>query len=209
MVSSLMASLSKLKMSRRKVGLLIMSRAEDHESSSCSISLGFTSADGLRSLPKRMSTQSKMRLMISGGFLSCLSRPMSLGLMAESALCAASRAGCAASRSRSTASFWPAMMSASPASLSLTSCTSAFFFSARAVDAVISWSSTADFSWAMTRPFSFSLSSTFMRATSSPASTSLDKPVRMDEASMSMCCTFLTYTSAYASMKERYDLGVT
>ena len=101
---------------------------------------------------------------------------MSLGVICLTALSASSSMGLADSRSFSTASFcWP-MTSASPASVSLTCCTSAFFFSALAVLAVISCSRTTLFSCATTSVFSLSLSSPFIFSTSCAASMSFSRP---------------------------------
>ena len=118
--------------------------------------------------------------------------PMSLPVIALSAASASSSAGLAASRSASTASLSSPMTAASEERASLTDCTSAFFFSARAVEPVISCSMWPDCATATARVFSFSLSSTFIRSTSCEACSSLSSPELMDEASSSTCATFLT-----------------
>mmetsp|Transcript_60685 Transcript_60685/g.166247 ORF Transcript_60685/g.166247 Transcript_60685/m.166247 type:complete len:209 (+) Transcript_60685:2298-2924(+) len=208
-----MASLLKRSSDPRKPMSAIIGSAYIHEPSSCVTAPRFvsttTAADGTMSFWNRMSTTSNTRFTRSGGCLSCLRRPISLAVIAFSAFSASSSAGLAASRSCSTESFCELITSASPASVSFTACTSAFFFSALAVDAVISCSSTADFSCATTSVFSLSLSSIFIFSTSAAASSSFSSPTLIESASTEICSSFLTYTFLYSSMKPRYDLGVT
>ena len=102
-----------------------------------------------------------------------------------------------------------AIASFSTASVSLTPCTSDFFFSAFAVLAVISWSSTADFSCATASVASTSFSSTFITSTSDAACSSFTNPELMFVASSRILFSFAEYTVWYCLMNARYDFGVT
>jgi len=158
--------------------------ARSHETHSWS-RLTSSTSQGMRGSWKRMSTQSKRRLMSSGGFLSDLSIPISLAVIAESAASASSSAGFAASRSASTIALSSPMASASTERTSFTDCTSAFFFSARAVEVVISCSSWPLCATATASTFSFSRSSIFITSTSADACSSLIRPLLIEVASSS------------------------
>ena len=119
MVSSLIASLLNWKSSSRNVARDMTTDARSHETHSWS-RLTSSTSQGMRGSWKRMSTQSKRRLMSSGGFLSDLSIPMSLPVIAESAASASSSAGFAASRSASTIALSSPMASASTERTSFT-----------------------------------------------------------------------------------------
>ena len=189
-----MASLLKDSSDGKKEMSAIIGSEKFHEPTSCSppcLGLG-SAADGLTSFWKRISTMSKTRLTRSGGCLSCLSRPMSLAVIALRAFSASSSAGLAASRSSSTASFCAPMMTASDATDSLITFASAFFFSALAVDAVISCTMMAPFSCATTSVFSFSRTSILIASTSLAASRSLSSPVLIESASTCTKSSFLT-----------------
>ena len=101
------------------------------------------------------------------------------------------------------------MMTASDATDSLITFASAFFFSALAVDAVISCTMMAPFSCATTSVFSFSRTSILIASTSLAASRSLSSPVLIESARTCTKSSFFTYTPLYSSMNPRKDLGVT
>mmetsp|Transcript_20779 Transcript_20779/g.35686 ORF Transcript_20779/g.35686 Transcript_20779/m.35686 type:complete len:225 (-) Transcript_20779:9280-9954(-) len=124
----------------------------------------------------RMTTPSKIRLISSGGLAKAFSVFMSPGVMESRADLASSRAGPAAARSFSASAFPAATTAASLANTSFTAVTSAFFFSAFAVDSVISTNRMSVSFCAATNLTSFCARSTFISRTSSPACCSFNRP---------------------------------
>mmetsp|Transcript_24177 Transcript_24177/g.45869 ORF Transcript_24177/g.45869 Transcript_24177/m.45869 type:complete len:383 (+) Transcript_24177:22-1170(+) len=154
-------------------------------------------------------TVSKMRLMMSGGFFSAFSAPMSFAVMDARASTAASMAGCASARSFSASSFTAAISFACAVTLSTITTTFAFSFSATAVPAEISLSRFADTFCASARSAFLMASSPFILLTSALASNSFCNPELILSASTFTSDSLREYSSLYPEMNERYDLGVT
>ena len=139
----------------------------------------------MREKRRSSNTQSKMRLMTSGGFFRAFRAPMSLGVIEERAARAASRAGLAAARSLAAPSFTTAMAWAWAVTDSTIVCTEAFSLSAAAVEAEMSANKASAASPAATSFVSFAESSVLISATSTLAWAILARPTRT-EASCSL-----------------------